>query len=183
MRLALLILAASFSWLAARAAAGEAAPARKETSMNEKEELFARIEALTKLKALRTDAVSKALKQPLEFKLVSQDEYSRQYRAQARKKGSLVESVELRADPKNEASGLVSFDIASRLKLTVPEIMARYGDEPDVVSPSAHAPKNTPVYFVYAKPGGNLSFGFTPGDMKVLVSVVWDTTPESAQDE
>ena len=56
------------------------------------------------------------------------------------------------------------------------DVMARYGADPALSVPTPHQPPESPIYFVYARDWGKLSFGFARDGSDCLLRVVLDAT-------
>lgn len=145
--------------------------------------LFDRIDPLANGRALKPDEVSQALG----LKLVPDKSASNPYfavfvSAPAKTTGgdagaqAAVTSIELRTPrkPEGEKGSLLILEVSPALGIGQADVKKRYGDKIELSVPTPHQPPDAPVYWVYRRPWGKLSFGFTRKAPSLLVSVVID---------
>jgi hypothetical protein len=77
-------------------------------------------------------------------------------------------AVELRG------ASFLSLEVQPKLCISEEEVMARFGDKPELSFPTAPAPQSTPVYLAYKPTWGRLSFGFARTGARCLMSVILD---------
>jgi hypothetical protein len=92
----------------------------------------------------------------------------------------LVRATELRTPKRdmpraNENVGILSLDIQPTLCVELKDVKSRFGDSPQLVVPSAHAPLSVPTGYEYRLPWGTLNFGFSREGRACLVRVVLST--------
>lgn len=91
----------------------------------------------------------------------------------------LVRTTDLRI-PKLDMPGAVARDgflsigIQSTVCVSLQDVMARYGDKPELLVPSAHGPRTLPMGYVYRFPWGKLTFGISRQKPECLTSVTLD---------
>lgn len=143
--------------------------------------LFDRIDPLANGRALKPDEVSQALG----LKLVPDKSASNPYfavfvsaSAQAAGGGApaAVTGIELRTPRKPEGGqgSLLILEVSPALGIGQADVKKRYGDKIELSVPTPHQPPDAPVYWVYRRPWGKVSFGFTRKAPQLLVSVVID---------
>lgn len=147
--------------------------------------LFDRIDpfvsgALASGRALQPDEVSQALG----LKLAPDKSASNPYFAVFASTGGpgsdaapgAVTSIELRTPRKPERGqgSLLILEVSPALGISQADVKQRYGDKIELSVPTPHQPPSAPVYWVYRKPWGKVSFGFARKAPQVLVSVVID---------
>ena len=89
-----------------------------------------------------------------------------------------VTAVELRTPRKPEGGqgSLLILTVSPAIAIGQADVKKRYGDPLELSVPTPHQPPDAPVYWVYRRPWGKVSFGFSRKAPQRLVSVVIDAT-------
>ena len=125
------------------------------------QELFRLVDALASLRPFNAERVSKTTGAVLELVASESNNYFFVYRSVA--PAALFTEVEL-------------LTIREDIPATEEDVLARFGDPPDLVPPTPRQPSDAPVYFQYAVDWGTLSFGFPPDSEGQLTIVILDAT-------
>ncbi|MFO0575219.1 MAG: hypothetical protein U1A78_14610 [Polyangia bacterium] len=147
--------------------------------------LFDRIDALANGRALKPDEVSQAFGLKLAPDKSASNPYfamfvSTSTAAPAPGDGatSAVTGLELRTPRKPEGGqgSLLILTVSPAVGISQADVKKRYGDKLELSVPTPHQPPDAPVYWVYRRPWGKVSFGFARKALQRLVSVVIDAT-------
>jgi len=157
------LVALAFIWTGSAVAEKPLPTNNKEQAMTTKEDFFLKIDALTKVKGITPQSVSKALKTRLEFAKTSNINT-----AAHGPSGSGIDRVEIRG----EGGRFLTIDVSPRLGVTTEDIRRHFGEETDVV----HESPDLPAYLVYSKPQAQLKFGMKLGKPDILIVVILDRT-------
>lgn len=166
---ALALLAAGCSWpLRSEGGADKGA----KDPMTQRQELFRRIESLKKARNLKPESVSKALELTEELEQVSENDHFRKFEAEP-VSDAFVSRVEARVQKDASRGGAVIVDLREGLGISLDDVEERFGRQPQVIPPDPRAPEDEPILYRYSSGDGDLSFGFTRGKPRTLVSVTY----------
>lgn len=147
-------------------------PTRQPQQAAALQRLFDKIDALTKLKSFDLKKVAKVLGLRPKYEETQRNEYFVIY--EAKLPDGVFRRVEVRVGS-NAARGILIVDIDPALAITPGEVADRFGSAKAISNPTLHAPPDSPYYYLYPRPGGELRLGIKPGAVHTVVSVVWDT--------
>jgi hypothetical protein len=166
------------------ARAQPASPPARTMTAADRTALINLVEELVKTRPLRGATLGSKLGVQLAKDVPASNPYFNIYQSPKGAPASgAIRSAELREPTNAPAEGpvgsLLNLEISPALGIKVDDIRRRFGAEPEPVFPSAHAPADTPMYWVYKKDWGNLSFGFSREPERLVRVIIDGIKPRS----
>jgi hypothetical protein len=84
-------------------------------------------------------------------------------------------SAEIRVDRGRGKISLISIGIDANVRcVTGNEVLSRFGSSPTLRVPTPRQPPNSPIYYVYHYPWGDLKMGMSQPGQRCVVSIIVD---------
>lgn len=142
-------------------------------------EIFKMVQDLVASRPLRADAVAKITTQPLQPAESPSNPYFSIFTAHDDAHAHIRET-ELRVPrPGSGATaedGILILTLQTKSCITQKEVLAQFGDNPELAIPTPREPPTAPMYLVYRQPWGAMRFGFERVGRACLTTVVLDAT-------
>ncbi|ATB36737.1 hypothetical protein CYFUS_002152 [Cystobacter fuscus] len=138
--------------------------------------ILALVSNLAESRPFKPEGVSRLVGLSLHPEPAMSNEYFNIYSGSVDGTRAPFQEVELRVptDKASRKDGFLLCRVEPTVRVTREEVLRHFGPSPELAFPSPREPPDSPVYLVYSRPWGSLSFGFSNNDAPSLVSVVLD---------